>query len=563
MNNKKLLLGILPFWDPLIPPMGIASLKSYLQEREYQVDTFSANSNSSLLEYYEQYFNNIRGYLGEEKHSILFHLGHFVLQNHLLAIQNYTCKSALNKLVSELLKQYLQIEAKPELTENLNQILQEFYEDLDDFIVKILDRTKPSVFGLSVYKGNLATSIFAFKIAKRQNPNIKTIMGGGVFADLLAKDSPNFNTILQETDGIIDKFFIGQSEKMLFYYLEGKLDDKQRYYSLTDDTSFRVTLDELPIPIYDDSDLNVNSYYGMGATGSVSCKYQCSFCNEIKFWGAYQKKDGDKLTNEILYLFNKYGFQYFFMTDSFLNPIVNDFANAIVKSGIPVYYDSYLRVDDQSSDINNTLLWRKGGFYRARIGVESGSQKILDLMDKRITIEQTKNTISSLAYAGIKTTTYWVIGFPGETEEDFQQTLKLLEDLKDDIYQAECAFFDYYYSGQSGSDLWKGKRKLLFSEEFSGMLLVKTWVLDESPGFDSMMDRLYRFVKCCSELNIPNPYSLSELQFADERWHKLHKNAVPFLIDLRNNNHVVRDHENIKLEKISSFSIIEEGNFNF
>jgi radical SAM superfamily enzyme YgiQ (UPF0313 family) len=149
--------------------------------------------------------------------------------------------------------------------------------------------------------------------------------------------------------------------------------------------------------------------------------------------------------------------------------MITGFSKELIKREVPLYYDAYLRVyekdSDPVSDVENTLLWRKGGFYRARMGCESGSQRILDSVGKGITVEQIKTAVSSLAYAGIKTTTYWVVGLPGETEEDFQQTLALVEGLKNDIYQAECAAFIYYYNGQNKSDIWASQRKLLFPAE--------------------------------------------------------------------------------------------------
>jgi radical SAM superfamily enzyme YgiQ (UPF0313 family) len=79
------------------------------------------------------------------------------------------------------------------------------------------------------------------------------------------------------------------------------------------------------------------------------------------------------------------------------------------------------------------MLWRRGGFYRARLGIESGSPKILQKMGKNTTIDQIKKALSNLAYARIKTTTYWIVGYPGETEEDFLKTLTLIKELQNEI----------------------------------------------------------------------------------------------------------------------------------
>ncbi|MCP4157634.1 MAG: radical SAM protein, partial [bacterium] len=132
---------------------------------------------------------------------------------------------------------------------------------------------------------------------------------------------------------------------------------------------------------------------------------------------------------------------------------------------------------------------------------------------------------------GIKTTTYWVVGHPGETEEDFQATLDLIAELKDDIYQSEPNPFLYYYSTQTNSLKWAGRRKLLFPEEMQDMLVFKTWTLDIEPVREEVYRRLFRFTQHCKKLGIPNPYTLGEYIEADERWKKLHKNAAPSTMD--------------------------------
>jgi hypothetical protein len=163
--------------------------------------------------------------------------------------------------------------------------------------------------------------------------------------------------------------------------------------------------------------------------------------------------------------------------------------------------------------------------------VESGSQRVLDLMDKKITVAQIKAAISSLAKAGIKTTTYWIAGFPGETREDFQQTLDLIEELKDDIYEAESNPFWYYLKALVKSDEWAGHSISLYPEQATELLLLPTRVLDIEPSPRERYDRMKRFSLHCERLGIPNPYSMADLYQADKRWQQLHPQAVPPLND--------------------------------
>lgn len=211
-----------------------------------------------------------------------------------------------------------------------------------------------------------------------------------------------------------------------------------------------------------------------------------------------------------------------------LNPTIDELSEKIAEQKLSYFYDTYFRIDTASTSIVNTTKWRNGGLYRVRMGIESGSQKMLDLMNKKINIDQIKAALSCLAFAGIKTTTYWVIGHPGETEEDFQMTLDLVEEMKNDIWQAECNVFQYFYAGgQNNDDSWAKKRLPLYSEKEYEFIKFKEWDLDIEPKRDVIFDRMYRFINHCKNLGIPNPYSGYEHWEADYRWNKLHKNAVP------------------------------------
>jgi hypothetical protein len=250
------------------------------------------------------------------------------------------------------------------------------------------------------------------------------------------------------------------------------------------------------------------------------------------------------------------------MTDSLLNPTVNDLSEEMSNRGVNLYYDAYFRIDNPSSNIQNTMKWRKGGLYRVRIGIESGSQKMLDLMNKKITVNQIKSAIINLALAGIKTTTYWLIGHPGETEEDFQMTLNLIKELKNYIWQAECNIFQYFYeAGQNNEDAWSEKSFLLYPEETFKFFKFKEWQLDSEPSREVIFERMHRFINYCKELGIPNPYSAYETYTSEIRWKNLHKNAVPPIEEITVEGKYYN--ETINQIQLSNSSIIEEGEFDF
>jgi radical SAM superfamily enzyme YgiQ (UPF0313 family) len=559
--HNKILLAALPFWSPLIPAQGISVLKSFLQQYGYQVKTVDAAVNAEFMEYYKQYFNGIRKFVPIEKRGNFYNIGHDVLRNHMMAHINYNNEEEYTDLVKKLIYRtfYCQVDVRHIL--ELNQVLDQLFAFLKKYFLRLLEEEKPFLLGLSVNSGNLPSSKYIFEITREYYPHVKTVMGGSIFFNHLAPGHPDLEYFLKKTKSYVDKVIIGKGEILLLKLLKKELPESQRVFSQEDLTEEDLESHKTDIP--DLSDYNLDQYFYLAATGSYSCPFKCSFCNAQTFFGKYRKKDALQTVDEMRRLHYRYGHHLFFMTDSLLNPVITAITTEIIRVGIPLYIDGYFIVDQQTASIENTLLWRRGGFYRARLGVESGSQRVLDLIGKKITPEKIKAAVSSLAFAGIKTTTYWVIGHPGETEKDFQQTLDLLEELKDEIWQAECNPFTYYFLGQSKGYEWSGKRKLLYPDSARDMLISQTWYLDCKPCHEEIYNRVFRFVEHCKKLGIPNPYSADEIYKADERWKKLHKNAVPAVMDLINNQCGWDESRKIKQVMALQNKRKEEGDFGF
>jgi len=561
---ESILLILMPYWTPSIPPLGISSLKGHLESDGYTVNTIDANMEVSFRKSYDEYFDIVQQNVPGFKRGNFFNIGMDVMRNQMMAYINRTDIGRYYKLVEIIFQQTFYTTIPLEGIKKLDEVLKVFYDNMHTFVIALLDKHEPSVFGLSVFSGNLAASLYAFRVAKAHRPDVQTIMGGGTFSMELAEGSPNFTYFANITAGIVDKMFIGESEQLLRLFLQGKLDPNQRTYTLRDIGKNILDVNAALPP--DFSDFNLISYPQLGSWSSRSCPYQCSFCSETIHWGVYRKKNPVQIADELEAMFNKYGIQIFMMGDSLLNIIATGLAEELLKRKEILYWDGYMRADPPVCNINNALLWRRGGMYRARLGVESGSQKVLDIMHKKITVDQIRQSVKCLAAAGIKTTTYWIVGHPGETEEDFQMTLDLITELKNDLWEAECNPFSYYLTGQVDSDKWMSeyKRVPLYPEDMQDMLITQTWIMENCEPVRSVIyDRVNRFVKHCRELNIPNPYFEYEIYEADERWKKLHKNAVPSLVDFKNNQDAFRESRNVKLTNANIAITFDEGDFQF
>jgi radical SAM superfamily enzyme YgiQ (UPF0313 family) len=558
----KILLLALPYWTPLVPPQGIAHLKHFLQHHNYRVKTKDANIEEKFRELYNKYFGTLSECIPVDKQGNFFNIGHDVMRNHMIAHINYEDESEYIELVRLIVYNTFFERLSDHQVDRLNAVLAEFYRYLGKYMLRLLEEERPAVLGISVFRDTIGPSLFAFRLAKKVNPDIMTVMGGCVFSDHLLKGTPNFENFLKQTP-YIDKIIIGEGQILFLKLLRGEFPRSRRVFTL-EDINWE-TLGYSPLNQPDLSDFMAESDYPyQSAQASSSCPYQCSFCNVAAFYGKYREKDPEQTVKEMQALYQKYGVRVFFMNDALLNYIATPLADAFNKTDLSLYWDGYLRVAENVCDLDTTLHWRRGGLYRCRLGVESGSQRVLDAMGKDITPELTRCSLANLAEAGIKTTAYWVIGHPGETEEDFLQTLRLLEETKDNIYEAECNPIIYGYAGQAASDKWKEKRVPLYPEEKArNIMILQSWYVDGIPSREETYERVNRFARHCKKLGIPNPYSMHDIYKADQRWKELHKNAVPPLIDLNDKNIYVEEKKYVKKLSLLQDTLQDDGDFGF
>lgn len=560
-TNKKVLLLLLPFWTPLIPPLGLTCLKAHVEPHGFDTKTIDANSKQEFWQLHHDYMDVLKKMIPKNKVGNFINVGDNVVRNHLMIHINKKDEKEYLELLKIIVQKQYYVDLEENQLLSLVALMDKFYSILHSFILDEVKSFNPDIVGLSVFTGNLAPSLFAFEMIKKINPAIKTIMGGGVFASDLATDTEDYDRFINKSENI-DCIIIGEGEELFLRYIKGELESK-KVYTISDlNNSKKFELKDAKLP--DFSDLNLENYIYLSNYTSRSCPFQCSFCTETVHWGAYRKKTGVQIANELIEMRGKYNRQLFLFGDSLINIVVTDLSKELIARKESIYWDGYLRADPPVCDVKNTQLWRNGGMYRARLGVESGSDKMLKLMNKKISAEQIKNAIYSLASVGIKTTTLWLVGHPEETEEDFMDTLNLIEEMADFIYEAEISPFRYFISGQVESTVWNSNHgcEKLYPEKYDDLLMVQTYdLVGVEPSREVVYERLNRIRQHIEKLGIPNPYVLNEVIEADKRWALLHSNAVPSVLDLMSNNFV----ENIEISNsvIKNQSIVDEGEFNF
>ncbi len=519
---KKILLLVPPFFTPFAPPLGASLLKSFLQKNGYIVKCIDLNVHPELWDAHHKYFELIDEVEGNQLDG--YSLYWYILNPHMLAYANGASVKECNYVVKSLFEKY-SLKVNDQIINSLTWIIKEYFLNLERIILKESEIAQYDYVGTSTYTTSLASSLFIHKIIKRTYPNIITLMGGGVFADDLAIGTENFNTLVNEYE-YIDKILIGEGELLFLKILQGEFAD-QRVVSLNDIDNKTLNINESFSP--DFSDFDLSEYYHITIEGSRSCPFQCKFCSERIQWGPYRKKDEKLLGDQLISTRNIYDVKTFFLGDSLINFYVENLSKYLVEQKADLFFDGYLRAEPHVTDRRNTRLWAKAGLYRVRLGMESASPKVLKLMNKKITPDVMKECLISLSSAGIRPTTYWVVGFPGETEEDFQQTLDFVKENYRHIYELEAHPYYYYPSGQGISSDYE--YECLYPKEVSDIVKFKKYdIISPVPSRAERFRRLKMISDLSKELGLINIYSLKELYSAEERWFSLYPTGRKYIM---------------------------------
>lgn len=203
-------------------------------------------------------------------------------------------------------------------------------------------------------------------------------------------------------------------------------------------------LDSLPLPA---RDLLPMAKYrtmlrGRPSTSVVTsrgCPFNCYFCASSAFGGLkWRPRSPESVADEVELLHREYGYgAVTFMDDNFtLSPKrVSDFIDELDRRGLDIYWYCFSRVD---TIVRNPELIRRmaeAGAVEIFLGLESGSQEVLNSYGKRTTVEQEKEAIEILKSCGIRPYGSFIIGGIRETREMAERTIALAEELSLDAVQ--------------------------------------------------------------------------------------------------------------------------------
>jgi len=224
--------------------------------------------------------------------------------------------------------------------------------------------------------------------------------------------------------------------------LEGIIFRKNNKTVVTKKRNVLNDLDSLPSPAWDLVDINEyknrwlqqSGYFSLNMSTTRGCPFKCNWCAKPIYGNRYNVHSPERVVAELKMLQVKYDVHHFWMTDDIfgLKPgWVNRFSELVQKEKLKIKFKIQSRVDLLLQEDNIKAL-ADSGCETVWVGAESGSQKILDAMDKGTTVEQIREASRLLKKQNIKVAFFLQFGYPGETRADIQQTIDMVMDLMPD-----------------------------------------------------------------------------------------------------------------------------------
>ncbi len=202
-----------------------------------------------------------------------------------------------------------------------------------------------------------------------------------------------------------------------------------------------TNLDALPFPAWDLVDIpryrkiwrERHGYYSMNMVTTRGCPYHCNWCAK-PIWGQrYNSRSPENVVAELKWLKENYQPDHIWFADDILGlkpRWLERFAQLVTENDCAIPFKCLLRADLVKPSVVAAL--KQAQCHTVWIGAESGSQKILDAMDKGTTIDDIGNATKLLQAAGIKVGFFLQFGYPGETREDVELTLKMVREMMPD-----------------------------------------------------------------------------------------------------------------------------------
>ena len=225
--------------------------------------------------------------------------------------------------------------------------------------------------------------------------------------------------------------------------------DENKKFFLSPERTKIKEIDSLPFPnrhkIDFDNYLNSwkqnHGYSAMTISTMRGCPYTCKWCSRAVYGVSYRRRSAKNVVAELKQILEKYNPDMFWFVDDVFSVSfkwLDEFAQELENQKVTIKYECITRADRMNANVIDLL--KKSGCFRVWIGAESGSQRVIDMMDRRVRVEQVREMIQLSQKQGIEAGTFIMLGYPNETEEDILETVKHLKISNPDIFTITIAY---------------------------------------------------------------------------------------------------------------------------
>ena len=349
-------------------------------------------------------------------------------------------------------------------------------------LFRMLDDFQPDYVGISFTTPLYDEMRMLSKLVKEYDKNI-IVIGGGPHSSVLPREtlieSDLDIVVIGEGDYTIVEIVSGKSlskikgiaykkKKKISGKVGGKVD-----INITQHREFIKDMDKLPLPEWSLFDLK--KYYvprlraKKNPVGPIEtsrgCPFSCTFCNKSIHGITFRPKSPKRVADEIEHMLDAGFKEIHVKDDGFTTNIdrANKICDLIINRELefPWNLANGVRVDRVNKEF--FVKAEKAGCHSSGVGIESGSQKIIDSLNKQITLDMVRRTVRLFGKSGIESIGYFIIGAPADTEKTIKQTIKFALSLKG-LDMAKATVFMPFPGTPSFIDLEK-----------RGYILSKNW----------------------------------------------------------------------------------------
>jgi anaerobic magnesium-protoporphyrin IX monomethyl ester cyclase len=202
-------------------------------------------------------------------------------------------------------------------------------------------------------------------------------------------------------------------------------------------------LDRQPWPARDAIDIRRyvetwRTHHGSGSVNFITargCPFRCNWCSHQVFGQSHRRRDPSLVVDEVEWLLSKYSPDMVWVSDDVFtinHAWLRTYAGEMRRRGLRIPFECISRADRLNAEMLDLLA--ELGCFRIWIGSESGSQRILDAMDRGVKIEQVQSAVQMSRERGIQSGMFLMWGYEGEDLDDIEATIRHVSISKPDIF---------------------------------------------------------------------------------------------------------------------------------